>query len=418
MAELDQFFTLLREYLEKNSIIKLILGKYRGSEDGLKNIEIKSVSIKSQDSLSFVYQYKTKDITKNFPAGEGIEAIRGLLGGDFKSAHLFSLTEDIQIEFSKRGKCMLSRSKATCGNTPDKKHNREKHRTIDQNRPFLTPLGITNDEHQVIPSMSKKWKQINVFLEIFQQALLSSQLSKTQNINVVDFGSGKGYLTFAVYDFLRNSQGMDAQVTGIELREDLVRFCSNVAVKLEMDNLHFCQGDIKSYTPAKIQVMIALHACDTATDLAIFTGISSGAEIIMCSPCCHKELRQQIIVPPVLKPMLRFGVHLGQEAEMLTDSLRALLLEAAGYETKVFEFISLEHTDKNKMILAVKGERSPDKKAKTLSQINAIKDFYGIKEIQLEALLKTTVEAPFLPTELSCSDHSKKDDFSFPLSTL
>jgi len=120
MIETGQFFTLLREYLEKNSFIRLILGKYRGNEIDLRNIEIKSVSIKSQDSLSFVYQYKTKDITKNFPVGEGIEAIRGLLGADFKSAHLFSLTEDVQIEFSKRGKCMLSRSKATCGNTSDK----------------------------------------------------------------------------------------------------------------------------------------------------------------------------------------------------------------------------------------------------------------------------------------------------------
>jgi hypothetical protein len=236
--------------------------------------------------------------------------------------------------------------------------------------------------------MSGKWKQINVFLEIFQQALLSSQLSKSQNMNVLDFGSGKGYLTFAVYDFLRNSQGMDAQVTGVELREDLVKFCSAVAIKLEMNGLHFRQGELESYIPEKVNVMIALHACDTATDLAICTGIRSGAEIIMCSPCCHKELRQKIIIPPVLKPMLRFGVHLGQEAEMVTDSLRALFLEASGYETRVFEFISLEHTDKNKMILAVKSSGTSDKKEKALSQINAIKDFYGIKDIQIETMLK------------------------------
>ena len=282
----------------------------------------------------------------------------------------------------------MSCGKATCGSVPVKNHNREKNRLIDQNRSFLSALGITNEDHRVLPSMSRKWKQINVFLEIFQQALFSSQLPKDQTINVVDFGSGKGYLTFAVCDFLRNSQGMDAQVTGVELRQDLVKFCNDVAIKLEMDKLHFCQGDLKSYVYGKLNVMIALHACDTATDLAIHTGILSGAEIIMCSPCCHKELRQQIIIPPVLKPILRFGVHLGQEAEMVTDSLRALILEAEGYETKVFEFISLEHTDKNKMILAVKCGGSPDKKEEALSQISKIKDFYGIKEIQLETLLK------------------------------
>jgi SAM-dependent methyltransferase len=387
MAESDQFFTLLHECVEQNSFIRLILGKYRGNETDLRNIDIKLIAIKSQNCLSFVYRYRTKDITKNFPVKDGIESIRGLLGQDFKSAHLFSSTEDVQIEFSKRDKCILSRSKTACGEVPDKRHNREKNRIIDQRRPFLTALGITNGEHQVLPSMSGKWKQINVFLEIFKQAFLSSRLSKTQNINVVDFGSGKGYLTFAVYDYLRNSQIIDAQVTGVELREELVRFCNNAAIKLEMDKLHFCQGDLKSYSPGKINVMIALHACDVATDLAICTGIRSGAEIIMCSPCCHKELRQKIIIPPVLRPILRFGVHLGQEAEMVTDSLRALFLEASGYETKVFEFISLEHTDKNKMILAVKHGNAPDKQEEALSQINVIKDFYGIKEIQLETLL-------------------------------
>ena len=391
MIETDQFFTLLHECVKQNSFIKLILGKYRGNEPDLRNIEIRTITLKDQDFLSFVYRYRTKDITKNFPVKDGIETVRGLLGQDFKSAHLFSLTEDVQIEFSKRDRCILSSSKATCGNVPVKKHNREKPRLIDKNSSFLTALGITNEDHQVLPSMSKKWKQINVFLEIFRQALLSSQLPKDQTINVVDFGSGKGYLTFAVCDFLRDSQGMDAQVTGVELRQDLVKFCNDIAIKLEMGKLHFCQGDLKSYVPGKIQVMIALHACDTATDLAIHTGILSGAEIIMCSPCCHKELRQQIMIPPVLKPILRFGVHLGQEAEMVTDSLRALLLEASGYEAKVFEFISLEHTDKNKMILAVKKSGPPDKKEEVLSQVNAIKDFYGIKEMHLETLLKTAV---------------------------
>ncbi len=389
MAELDQFFTLLNECVVENSFVNLILGKYRGNEIDLTNIEIKIIAIKDQEFLSFVYRYRTKDITKNFPVKDGVENIRGLLGQDFKSAHLFSLNGDVQIEFSKRDRCILSCSKATCNNAPVKSHNREKTRIIDQGRCFLTALGITDENRKVLPSMSSKWKQINVFLEIFQQALLSSGLSKTQNINVVDFGSGKGYLTFAIYDFLRNSHGMDAHVTGVELREELVRFCNDIAMKLEMNGVNFCQGDLKSYTPGKLNVMIALHACDTATDLAIFMGIRSGAEVIMCSPCCHKELRQKITIPPVLKPMLRFGVHLGQEAEMLTDSLRALFLEASGYESKVFEFISLEHTDKNKMILAVKRESDPDKKEEALSQIKAIKDYYGIKEIQLEILLKS-----------------------------
>ncbi len=388
IEKLEQFFRMLDGCIGQNSLVRLILGKYRGNEPDMKTAEIRLIRIKDQDLLSFVYRYRTKDITKNFPIKDGIETVRGLLGKDFKSAHMFLLTEDVQIEFSKRDKCTLSCSKATCSYAPEKSHNREKERMISQDRAFLTVLGIANETHQVFPSMARKWKQINVFLELFQRAVSSSRLSKTQNINVVDFGSGKGYLTFAVYDFLRNSQGVDAIVTGVELREDLVQFCNDVARKLGMDKLHFCQGDLNTYAPGKIQVMIALHACDTATDLSICMGIRSGAEIIMCAPCCHKELRPQLIVPPVLKAVLRHGVHLGQEAEMVTDSLRALLLEASGYETQVFEFISLEHTSKNKMILGVRRDAAQDKKDEALSQINAIKDFYGIRNIHLETLLE------------------------------
>jgi hypothetical protein len=139
--------------------------------------------------------------------------------------------------------------------------------------------------------------------------------------------------------------------------------------------------------PSEIDVMIALHACDIATDYAIHTGIRCGAAIIMCSPCCHKEIRLQIQSPGLLKPMLQYGLHLGQQSEMVTDSLRALLLDACGYETKVFEFISLEHTNKNKMILAVKRD-TPVAVADALAKIEALKAFYGIREQRLQTLLQ------------------------------
>jgi hypothetical protein len=180
--------------------------------------------------------------------------------------------------------------------------------------------------------------------------------------------------------------GREAVVTGVEVRADLVRFCNDVVGKLGMAPLSFREGDVQSYAPAALQIMIALHACDIATDLAIHQGIRAGAAIILCAPCCHKELRPQLQMPPVLQPLLRFGVHLGQEAEMLTDTLRALWLEAAGYETQVFEFIALEHTSKNKMILAVKRPGAPHRE-QALAQIKALKDFYGIREHRLETLL-------------------------------
>ncbi|RKX35704.1 MAG: methyltransferase [Verrucomicrobia bacterium] len=381
-----RFLELLRRNLEQNSFIKLVLGKYRGQESDLRHILVRQLTVKGQKRLSFVYSYKTRDITKNTPIATGVETIGNLLGSSFKSAHYFSLAEDVQIEFSGTDKCTWSSSKATFCSVPSEKHNREKKRLLDPRKPFLSALGVTDEKHGVIPSMSRKWKQVNKFLEVFQHAYVSSQLSDTEKVHVVDFGSGKGYLTFAVHDFLQNTLKVDAHVTGIELRENLVHFCTDVARKLESGNLLFRQGDVSSYSPETIHILIALHACDTATDLAIHMGIRSGAEVIMCAPCCHKEIRQQIRSPLILQPVLQFGIHLGQEADMITDGLRALLLEAHGYKTQIFEFISLEHTSKNKMLLAVKHTKSINRKD-ILDRVDEIKGFYSIRDQYLETLL-------------------------------
>jgi hypothetical protein len=203
---------------------------------------------------------------------------------------------------------------------------------------------------------------------------------------VVDFGSGKGYLTFALHDYLHQVLEIPAQVTGVELRQPLVDFCNETARSLSCAGLDFACGDVRTHAPAEVDVMIALHACDIATDYAIHYGIRAGASLILCSPCCHKELRPQMELPPVLRPMLQHGVHLGQQAEMVTDTLRVLLLEAHGYRTKILEFISLEHTDKNKMILAIKaGKADPAR----MDEVAALKAFYGVRHQTLEELLAT-----------------------------
>ena len=245
----------------------------------------------------------------------------------------------------------------------------------------------------IVPGMSRKWKQINKFIEVFSQALSSSNKPQDDAIHVVDFGSGKGYLTFAIHDYLRNTlHNENAMVTGVELRQALADLCNQAAATLDHKGLEFVCGDVKTHAPKQTDVMIALHACDVATDYAIHYGIRASASIIMCSPCCHKQIRPQMHSPDLMQPMLQYGVHMGQQAEMVTDSLRALFLEAHGYSTKVFEFISLEHTNKNKMILAVKNPNASAKhKADVLAQIEKIKAFYGIKEHCLESLLQESV---------------------------
>ena len=383
-----QFLALLETGLAQNAFIKLVLAKYVGDEADLQRIIIKQLTVKEQPCLSFVYRYKTRDITKNFALAEGQAVIAGLLPAAFKNAHLLTLTDEVQLEYSKKGKSSLFKGKPQQPReVPSAEHNREKNRFLDLSRPFLADLGVTNQQHELIPAMSRKWKQINKFIEVFSHALATSPIKLDQPVKVADFGSGKGYLTFAIHDYLRNTLQAPGEVTGVELREDMVTLCNTAAARLEHPGLVFKCGDVRSVAPSELDVMIALHACDIATDYAIHTGIRSGAAIIMCSPCCHKQIRLQIQSPALLKPMLQYGLHLGQQAEMVTDSLRALFLEACGYETKVFEFISLEHTNKNKMILAVK-RAEPQDPAQLLVKIEELKAFYHISEHCLETLLK------------------------------
>ncbi len=193
----------------------------------------------------------------------------------------------------------------------------------------------------------------------------------------------------SVHDYLRHTLGLDAQVTGVELRGDLVQLCNHAAQRLGLVGLAFEQGDVRTHESGPVDVMIALHACDTATDVAIHRGIRAGAGVILCSPCCHKQLRPQMASPRLLQPLLQHGIHMGQEAEMVTDGLRALLLEREGYATQVFEFVSLEHTSKNKMVLAIRRPQplAPARREELLRQIAEIKAFYGIREQCLETLL-------------------------------
>ncbi|GAB59229.1 class I SAM-dependent methyltransferase [Rheinheimera nanhaiensis] len=392
-SELTAFVQRLAHALDTRQLEKLVLSKYKGSEP-LKQLQVRPVLLKEQWQLSFTFKYQTNDVTQNFSAEQALVQLSQMLGQQFFAANLFISGQEVQLSISKKGKALyreVKRSQATSSETKADSsiagHDRQKKRYLELSRPFLRELGVTDSQQQLIPAMSRKWKQINKFIEIFSGAVEDSGLANRQQLHVADFGSGKAYLTFAVHDYLTNTLGLDAQVTGVELRQNLVDLCNNTANTLNLNGIHFEQGDVKHFTARGINVMIALHACDTATDYAIHMGIATGAEIIMCSPCCHKQIRPQMSLPPVLAPMLVHGIHLGQEAEMVTDSLRALLLEAHGYDTKVFEFISLEHTSKNKMILATR-RKKPRDNSSTLAQIAAIKQFYGIKEHCLESLLQ------------------------------
>jgi hypothetical protein len=396
--EIRQFIDDCQQAFDSAQLQRLVLSKYQGDEPELNRITIRPVLLKKVMQLSFLYEYSSHHVTKNVSIGDASHLLNRWLGNDFNNAHMISDTWEIQLHFSKKGKAQVNKHRNK--NQPgaeqiavraDKlKHNRAKHRFVDQDRPYLHALGITDAKAQIIPAMSRKWKQINKFVEVLSGAIDNTGLAEQEKIHIADFGSGKAYLSFAVHDYLSAQQQLNIHVTGVELRQNLVDLCNKTAQELSLNGIKFEQGDVQHFAAQNINVMIALHACDTATDYAIHMGIRSGAEIIMCSPCCHKQIRPQLQSPALLAPLLQHGIHLGQEAEMITDGLRALLLEAQGYDTQVFEFISLEHTNKNKMILAQKRKQSRDN-SPLLKQIASIKDFYGIKEHCLETLLAESI---------------------------
>ena len=394
----EDFLARLAAAIRQREFVGLVLSKPHGLEVGLNNLHVRRIVLRGEDELSFVYRYRTRDVAKNFPLDQGLQLIADSLGARFRHAHLRTQGEQASLLIGKRGqgKMLVRRMQAALPD-PSHEHNREKQRWISLERPFLAALGVTDAQQRLVPAMSRKWRQINKFLEVFDAAWADSGLARLRGAQVVDFGSGKGYLTFAIHDYLRGVLGVPAQVRGVELRDDMVQLCSAAAGRLGLEGLRFEQGDVHDYAPGAIDVMIALHACDTATDHAIALGVRAGASIIMCAPCCHKELRPQLLSPHPLRAILQHGVHLGQEAEMVTDGLRALLLEASGYATQVFEFVSLEHTSKNKMILAVKRAQPPAPQS-ALAQVDEVKRFYSIREQCLERLLRARwAAAPAAP---------------------
>ncbi|MHA3060905.1 class I SAM-dependent methyltransferase [Acinetobacter sp. ANC 4636] len=380
----QQWLAELQAALTDHHFQRLVLSQYQGEIADLEKISFRIIEIQQQPKLCAVYQYKTQDVTKNYDFTEAYTCISELLSS-CKQANLFVESEELQLKRTKK-KVILTRSQKQNTSITQQAHNREKQRYILQEQAYLQDLGITDYKAQLVPSMARKWKQINKFIEIFSNAI--EQITpEDRALHVVDFGSGKGYLTFAMYDYLQQ-QGLQPKITGVELRDNLVEFCQKVADKNQFSQLEFFQGDVRSYQPEHLDVMIALHACDIATDFAIHCGIRLNASVIMCAPCCHKELRPQLKSPEVLKPMLHYGIHQAQQAEMLTDTIRALLLEAYGYETKVFEFVSLEHTSKNKMILAVRRKSVSVPDPKIMAQIEALKQMYGIGQHSLQRLLE------------------------------
>jgi SAM-dependent methyltransferase len=389
---IDRFVTEFANSLRNGTFVKMTLGNYKGAEEHLQKILVRLVTTKKGMRLFFLYRGETRDTAKNFDFETGVALIDEALETGFHSGHLFTTANDYQLDLGAKGKSRLNMAKPTFKAPPPLEHDREKTAQVDANSFYLKALGITDDNGRVRDRSQDKWKQINKFVEVLASLVDKSELKDRRELKIVDMGSGKGYLTFAAYDYFKNLRDVDVQITGIDTKRELVDLCNGIAAASQFDGLNFVVGTISEYEVGNVDILIALHACNTATDDAIYKGILAKADLIVVAPCCHQEIRPQITPPEMFRDILKHGVMLERTAETITDGLRSLLLERSGYSTRLFEFVSLEHTPKNNMLAATR-LKTPGDAEPIERQIIEIKQLYGIREHHLETLLSHLTNA-------------------------
>jgi len=385
--QLHIFINHVLESISDDTFASLSLMNKRDKSSELRTLRGKLIEIKKGLRLSLVFRYETNDITKNFEVDKIDRVLNDLLTKDFFQAILSTTHKEYHLsQKANKANWKLTIKEAKLYRVPERSHDKTKNRLIkaDKNA-YLHGLEISTQDGNIRKDKQDKYRQINKFIELIDNVLKPDEMK--QPYRIVDMGAGKGYLSFALYDHLSNNLDIDLSLEAIELREHLVRNGNELARSVGFDGLVFKEGAIEN-TPLKdIDMVIALHACDTATDDAIFRGIKSGAEVIVCSPCCHKQVRKQMEANEVLSVITKHGILKERQAEIVTDTIRALMLEAYGYQTRVMEFIATDHTPKNLLITAVKKTRAGLPIQKYLDKVEALKKQFGIEKQQLQQLL-------------------------------
>lgn len=342
--------------LTDGSFIGGTISQSRTKTDELKRIKIKPVEIKGQLHIQFEYQYERVLNHENVTPEVLRPHLQQLLER-FRQIHAEFSDEKIHVQLTKKFKVMWKSEKGLSEKVVDLSHNRKKNYLLDEGTPypFLVRLGVQTPDGKVKKQKHDKFRQINRFVEFIDDAL--AHLPKDRTVRILDFGSGKSYLTFALYHYLRIEKGLDIKVTGLDLKKEVIEECSTIAKDLGYDNLEFLVGDINDYNDeTSVDMVVTLHACDVATDMALARAVKWGAKVILSVPCCQHELFAQVN-SPALDVMLQHGLIKERFAALATDSIRAELLSLVGYEAQLLEFIDMEHTPKNILIRAYKTER-------------------------------------------------------------
>ncbi|ACQ69433.1 conserved hypothetical protein [Exiguobacterium sp. AT1b] len=373
----------LADVLQSNHLVSATISQPRQKSSDLRRIKLKPVMLRNAYHIQFEYQYERVMNHKNLTPDEAVTEVNELLE-TFRQGQFQLKDSDLQFQLSKKFKVTL-KEKQTAQKEVQLSHNREKQYVLplDEPVPFLIRLGIQSADGKVKRQKYDKFKQINRFLEFIEDSL--KHLPTDRTVRILDFGSGKSYLTFALYHFLHEMKGYDVHITGLDLKKEVIEECASIAKDLGYERLEFLVGDINEYEgETAVDMVVTLHACDVATDMALARAVRWGAKVILSVPCCQKELNRQIQAPN-LDVMLQHGLIKERFASLATDSIRAELLGLVGYDAQLLEFIDLEHTPKNIMIRAYLTNRQAT--AETKARYLAFKQMLGAD--------------PFLERELS-----------------
>ncbi|MBQ3588539.1 MAG: SAM-dependent methyltransferase [Oscillospiraceae bacterium] len=360
----------LKKYFEQDIALAVISGLKKGADCEFSKVTVRPFTAGDEIKYQFEYTVKAQVKHKNITADQLVEEVAILLENCFTQCMVYGRENDFHIN------CFNGKIKAKTM-PPSKKvavkaHNKKKEYILNEgeNIDFLIYLGVMTKDGKVVKAKYNKFRQINKYLELLRTSL--DVLPKDRPLKIVDFGCGKAYLTFALYYYVVKILGRDADITGLDLKEDVIDYCNKVAKDLNYTSLEFQKGDIKDYDRTQdVDMVIMLHACDNATDEGIVQSLRFNAKIIIAVPCCQHEFFRQI-ENENLKPMLQFGILKERFSALATDSLRAQLLKALGFDVSVMEFIDTEHTPKN---IAIRAVRSGGFNRKEYAQYEAFRDY-------------------------------------------
>lgn len=326
-------------------------------KEGLSKLKVRPVMINNQLCYQVSSFIDTKVYHENQTAQELVQALHEMALQSFKQVEIHTKSWQATVLIGKKGNVTVRKKLVSSTKEPELSHNRKKKYLLNpERRPaFLQDLGVQTADGRIVNSRYDKFRQINRFLEFIEDILPA--LPTNRRVRIIDFGCGKSYLTFAMYDYLTAVKKLEVDIIGLDLKKDVIRTCNRLAEKYGYKDLHFYEGNIQNFTGAdSVDMVVTLHACDTATDYALERAVKWGAEVILSVPCCHHEMNRQIKCEP-LSPLFSYGLIQERSAALFTDALRARILETAGYDTQLLEFIDMEHTPKNILLRCIKRKR-------------------------------------------------------------